>query len=262
MLGFGIVHFVGTLLDPLMKPVFRVTGKGGFVMAMGFASGYPVGARLTAQLWSQGLISREEGQRLVAFTSTSDPIFLIGAVSVGFFHSPELALVLAVVHYSSSLIFGWLMRFHGQDQHPVDIHESREHKRSPQSPKKKTAVLWSAFQQMHIARMNDGRSFWQLLEQSVRSSILLVFMIGGLVVFFSVLIEAVKASGVLPFIISAAEMLLHLAGLPTALAESLVYGSFEVTLGAKTAAQAGEAIALVDKVAVASVVLAWAGLSV
>src|SRR5690625_2091666 len=58
MLGFGIVHFVGTLLDPLMKPVFRVTGKGGFVMAMGFASGYPVGARLTAQLWSQGLISR------------------------------------------------------------------------------------------------------------------------------------------------------------------------------------------------------------
>lgn len=262
MLGFGIVHFVGTLLDPLMKPVFRVTGKGGFVMAMGFASGYPVGARLTAQLWSQGLISREEGERLVAFTSTSDPIFLIGAVSVGFFHSPELALVLAVVHYSSSLIVGWLMRFHGQDQHPVDIHESREHKRSPQSPKKKTAVLWSAFQQMHIARMNDGRSFWQLLEQSVRTSILLVFMIGGLVVFFSVLIEVATASAFLPMITSIIGSMLNIVGLPPTLSASLVNGLFEVTLGAQTAAQAGDSIALVHKVAIASVVLAWAGLSV
>ena len=42
LLSFGIVHFFGTLLDPLMRPLFRVPGIGGFVMAMGFASGYPV----------------------------------------------------------------------------------------------------------------------------------------------------------------------------------------------------------------------------
>ncbi len=39
ILSFGIVHFFGTLLDPLMRPLFRVPGIGGFVMAMGFASG-------------------------------------------------------------------------------------------------------------------------------------------------------------------------------------------------------------------------------
>src|SRR5690606_36811052 len=48
MLGFGIVHFFGTLLDPMMRPLFRLPGPGGFVMALGFASGYPIGARLTA----------------------------------------------------------------------------------------------------------------------------------------------------------------------------------------------------------------------
>src|SRR3984893_18367908 len=42
MLGFGIVDFLGTLLDPLMRPLFRLPGIGGFVVAMGFASGYPV----------------------------------------------------------------------------------------------------------------------------------------------------------------------------------------------------------------------------
>src|SRR5690242_9699805 len=56
LLGFGIVHFLGTLLDPLMRPLFRLPGIGGFVVAMGFASGYPVGARLTSQLWEQGLL--------------------------------------------------------------------------------------------------------------------------------------------------------------------------------------------------------------
>lgn len=89
MLGFGIVHLFGTLLDPLMKPLFRIPGSGGFVAAMGYVSGYPIGAKLTAKLWEQKMLNREEGERLVAFTTSSDPIFLIGAVSVGFFIIPK-----------------------------------------------------------------------------------------------------------------------------------------------------------------------------
>ncbi len=48
-------------------------------------SGYPVGAKLTTRLRADRLVTPEEGERLIAFTSTSDPIFLIGAVAVGFF---------------------------------------------------------------------------------------------------------------------------------------------------------------------------------
>src|SRR5262245_3465000 len=47
LLGFGIVHFFGKLLDPLMRPLFRLPGIGSFVVTMGYVSGYPVGARLT-----------------------------------------------------------------------------------------------------------------------------------------------------------------------------------------------------------------------
>ena len=99
MLGFGIVHFLGALLDPMMRPLFRVPGIGGFAMAMGFASGYPVSAKLTSQLREQNLVTRTEGERLVAFSTTSDPLFLIGAVSIGFFHNPGIAAPLAIAHY-------------------------------------------------------------------------------------------------------------------------------------------------------------------
>ena len=53
LLGFGVVHLIGTLLDPMMRPLFRIPGAGGFVAAMGYVSGYPVGAKLTAKLWEQ-----------------------------------------------------------------------------------------------------------------------------------------------------------------------------------------------------------------
>ena len=97
LLGFGVVHFAGTLLDPLMRPLFRLPGIGGFVVAMGFVSGYPVGARLTARLMEQKSVTRVQGERLVEITTTSDPIFLIGAVSVGFFGQPQAVPILAVL---------------------------------------------------------------------------------------------------------------------------------------------------------------------
>ena len=121
MLGIGIVHFAGKLLDPFMRPLFRIPGSGGFVLAMGYLSGYPVGARLASQLWDQRLITREEGERLIAVTTTSDPIFLMGAVSVGFFHQPAIAAVLAAAHYGGSLIVGLIMRFHGRT---AETHDS------------------------------------------------------------------------------------------------------------------------------------------
>src|SRR5690606_28405553 len=64
-MGFGVVHFMGVLLEPFMRPLFRVPGAGAFVMAMGLASGYPIGAKLTARLREQKLVSRSEGERLV-----------------------------------------------------------------------------------------------------------------------------------------------------------------------------------------------------
>jgi nucleoside recognition membrane protein YjiH len=50
LIGFGVVKFIGVLLEPLMRPLFRVPGVGGFVWAMGMASGFPAGAKLTTRV--------------------------------------------------------------------------------------------------------------------------------------------------------------------------------------------------------------------
>ncbi|MBC8081422.1 MAG: sporulation integral membrane protein YlbJ [Gorillibacterium sp.] len=256
MLGFGIVHFFGTLLDPLMRPLFRIPGIGGFVMAMGFASGYPVGARLTSRLWDQGLINREEGERLVAFTTSSDPIFLIGAVSVGFFGDMSIALILAAAHYGSAILLGLLMRFHG----PKEVPQPSLNLEKP-FRKQKSSLLTRSFEAMHKARVLDKRPLGVLLKQSIASSLQLVLIVGGLVVLFSVFLEGLKQSGLLLLLTIPVKALLGLAGLPASLCDALVGGLFEVTLGAKAAGQTAQT-ALQFKVAAAAFILSWGGLSV
>lgn len=256
LLGFGIVHFLGKLLDPLMKPLFRIPGNGGFVLAMGFASGYPVSAKLATKLREQGLVSRIEGERLVAFTTTSDPIFLIGAVSIGFFGNPQLAGALAAVHYGSAIMLGLLMRFYGRKQE-VSLNIAGPSSSSTSSP----FSLRLAIRAMHEARLQDGRSLGELLSHAVTSSLQLMTIVGGLVVFFSVVLEVLTASQVMNTLYAALRSLLPLLSLPDVLAEPLVGGLFEVTLGAKaSAAPAG--IPLHFKAASAVFILSWGGLSV
>jgi sporulation integral membrane protein YlbJ len=257
MLGVGIVHFFGTILDPLMRPVFRIPGIGGFVMAMGFAAGYPVGARLTSQLWEQQLVNREEGERLVAFTTSSDPIFLIGAVAIGFFHDPGLAGILAAAHYGSALLLALLMRFHGKRRPddaaaPVSVFL--------QAPSR---GLWvRAFDAMHAARLKDGRSLGEMLNQAVKSGLQLVFVIGGLVVFFAVVMEVLASAHMMNILYAGINALLQWFGIATELSEAVANGLFEVTLGAKAAGGAGAHISLMHKTAIAAFILSWAGLSV
>jgi sporulation integral membrane protein YlbJ len=253
LIGFGIVHFIGTLFDPMMRPLFRVPGIGGFIMAMGFASGYPVGARLTSQLWEQKLVTRDEGERLVAFTTSSDPIFLIGAVSIGFFHDAGLAVILAVSHYGSSILVGLIMRFHGAKETiaaiPSDLSSSKS--------------IWiRSFQAMHHARLSDGRPFGLLLTNAVQSSLKLSFVVGGLVVFFAVIIEMFTQAHIMHSLYATVQWLLNLFHFPIRMSESVVNGFFEVTLGARSAGSAGDTVPLIYKVAIASFVLSWAGLSV
>jgi sporulation integral membrane protein YlbJ len=242
LLGFGIVHLAGTLLDPLMRPLFRLPGAGGFVVAMGFASGYPVGARLTSRLMEQKLVNREQGERLVEMTTTSDPIFLIGVVGIGFFGRPEAVPVLALAHYGGAMLLGFASRWRGKSSSEI-----------------------SAVDAMHRARQADGRPFAVLLQQSMQSSLGLIFIVGGLVVFFSAALDLLLYSGMLSPLRETAAITLRLIGMPAELAASFIQGSFEVTLGARGAAETmniNGPLPLVDRLAAAAFALSWAGLSV
>ncbi|OTA40162.1 MAG: hypothetical protein A6D92_22415, partial [Symbiobacterium thermophilum] len=61
LLGLGVVHFIGVLFTPLMRPLFNVPGEGAFVLSMGLAAGYPMDAVITARFRRNNMCTRVEG---------------------------------------------------------------------------------------------------------------------------------------------------------------------------------------------------------
>ncbi len=252
LMGVGVVHFVGVLLEPLMRPLFNVPGTGGFVLTMGFSSGYPVAAKITTSLREQGYISRVEGERLVSFTTTGDPLFVIGAVAVGFFNSEQLGFTLAATHYLSAVLLGLIYRFHA-----VSGKAS-----TPAQSDKKKPLLFRALQAMHRARLSDGRPFGMLMGDAVHSALQMMLMIGGFLIVFSVMIQLLGALNLTQLLSTATAILLAPLGLPADFSTPMIAGLFEVTLGAKAASEVSSQYSLMWKAAIASAIISWGGLSV
>ena len=73
---------------------------------LGILGGYPLGAATIGQLRADGAISREEGERALAFCSNTGPAFLIGAAGTGVFHSRSAGLLLCGAHVLAAVLVG------------------------------------------------------------------------------------------------------------------------------------------------------------
>lgn len=249
LIGFGVVRFIGVLLEPFMRPLFRVPGVGGFVWAMGMASGYPAGAKLTARLRQEKQLTKIEAERLASFTNSSNPLFIFGAVSVGFFQNPNLGVILALSHYLGNLSVGIMMRFYGKDLERQKSRDSRK------------ISIRRALIALHRTRMNDKRPIGKLLGDSVMSSIQTLLMIGGFIILFSVVNRLLYHLHITAFLGMGIEQIFEFIHIPEELSIPFISGLFEITLGSKLASEVEQAN-LMHQVIVTSFILAFSGFSV
>ena len=253
LIAFGVVAFIGVIFEPLMRPIFKVPGVGGFVLAMGMASGYPSGAKLTARLRQEKQITNIEAERLVSFTNSSNPLFIFGAISIGFFHNPKIGILLATAHYLGNIFVGIAMRFHGGKV----IGESETEK----VVKKSKPSIKEAFRQLHRTRLKNNKPFGKLLGDAVSSSVQTLLMIGGFIILFSVLNNILALVNVTTIFASIISILLSIFHLPIDFSFPLISGIFEITLGAKLTSEVAN-VSLKDQVIVTSFFLAFCGFSV
>ncbi len=71
LIACGASELLSALLSPLMRPLFGLSGAGAAALALGLCGGYPVGARTAAELVENGALSRDEGERLLAFCNNA-----------------------------------------------------------------------------------------------------------------------------------------------------------------------------------------------
>ncbi|QKS71540.1 sporulation integral membrane protein YlbJ [Paenalkalicoccus suaedae] len=220
----GVVSYVSKLFAPFMRPLFRLPGEAGFVLVMGTVAGFPMGAKLTEQLYSKRAITKQTAEHLVCFTNASNPIFITGAIAVGFLHEPRTGIFLAACHYIGNVFVGLLLRMY--------------YKNNARSMPSLTPVRSEA-------------PIGKLLSDSIKQATETLLLIGGLMIVFSVIQASLPIADVL---------LIALPFLDEALTHGLVAGIFELTIGAELIGSSSASIQI--KLILISFLLGFNGLSV
>lgn len=174
----NIVTKIGKCLDPIMRPLFNVPGCGAYAFIMGIISGYPVGAKIVSNFRRQGLCTKEEAERLVAFTNNSGPLFILGTVGITFFSNTLIGILLLVTHILAGISVGLLFRFWKNPK----TSKNTFHSHYTLSSEKETVCF-----------ANLG----EVLGKSILSAINSVMVIGGFVVLFSVILSILEKSHLL-----------------------------------------------------------------
>lgn len=84
--------------------IVRRMPMGIYPFVMAILSGYPMGARITADAYRWGYIDEQKLIRILSYSMITGPAFLIGAVGMTFFHSQTSGYILAVSHYTGALL--------------------------------------------------------------------------------------------------------------------------------------------------------------
>lgn len=117
MVRSGLSDVIGTALTPVSRFAFNLPGNAGCAVLMSAVGGYPVGARMIAQLIENGKITRRQGRRMLLFCVNAGPAFVIGTVGSVILSSRKAGILLYLSLLLSALFIGFFLRlFDGKSQ--------------------------------------------------------------------------------------------------------------------------------------------------
>ncbi len=106
----GACEPIARIMKRPMEAFFGVSGECASALFLGIICGFPVGAKTAASLYSQGNITREECEHLLAFCNFPSAPFMIFAVGEGMFGSRMIGIFLYCTVLISGLLCGVLIR--------------------------------------------------------------------------------------------------------------------------------------------------------
>ncbi|MGI6151384.1 MAG: nucleoside recognition domain-containing protein [Christensenellales bacterium] len=225
----GLPAKLGGLISPGMRKL-GLPGEAGPLVILGAVSGYPVGAKLTAELYDRNEIDLPTAERLCAACNLAGPMFLSGTLAATILKSPSLGVVIMVSHWIGALavlLIGALFR---GDKTPAS--------KTVPAPTKEFALV-------------------RTLLSAVAEGMLAMLRVCGAIMLFSVIIAALRVSGMLSAFCGTFSAL----GLDPKLVEAVVSGFFEKTTGA-AAVSALPGLSLPVKAAFCSFFAAFGGCSI
>lgn len=170
LVNYGFIELVSEIFKPIMTKLFRVNGVCAFVFIMSLISGFPSNSKYVRELYMNGLINEYEGTKLLTFTHFSNPLFILGTISILFLNDKEIGFLILVCHYIGNIIIGFLFR-----NYYVSQKESSK------------ISFRNAVINMHKRRISNNKSFGEVMCSALMNGINTLLLIFGVVTLFLVL---------------------------------------------------------------------------
>ena len=201
----GFSNIFGKIFKNIMKPLFNVSEECAFPWIMGILSGYPMGAKITSELYYEGIISKNDAQKTLSFSNNPAPIFIIGTISYTMLNSITSGYFILFIIFLSSISTGIIMRF-------INFNKNNN---------KYNLLINNKYK-------NIKYSTGDILKKSILSSVDTIVIIGGFIVLFSVIIETLEIWGIITLI---TDFLYEITGISKIYIKGIISGIFEMTYG-------------------------------
>lgn len=197
-----VLDFLGKKLSKIMQFLFHTPGSSGIIYIFSIVSGYPVGAKITSELYQKGTLGRDEVVRINAFASTSGPLFVIGSIGVGMLYNHSFGIVLLASHLVGALLNGLLYRNHNYSKQKCII-------------------------------MHKESSINSSISATMYDSIISILIVGGYIIIANIFIDMLGNLGILNLLAQGLNSLFGLFGCCENIGGGIASGIFEVTRGCK-----------------------------
>lgn len=215
----NFVYFLSIKLEKTMKPIFNLPGVSAYPFIMGLISGYPVGAKIVSDLYEKNLCSKEEAERMLAFTNNSGPLFIVGTVGYSFYSSSCIGIILLCTHILASITVGIIFGIKAMLKWKTNNFNNRKNlERIPFYKNENYSYSYYGTNNLNqdsasnILYQNDIHlsELGGILGSAIISAIKSVLMIGGFVTIFSVVLSILDNTHIIPAFSSILASILHI----------------------------------------------------
>lgn len=172
MVRLELTDQLASLVHPILFPVFRVKKKLTYVILTGFLCGFPMGAKVTAELYERRQINKEEAEYLLAFCNNIGPVYFISFVLP--LLNRQLVLPYMIGMYLIPFVYGIVLR-HTKYRNTIQFHSFDE-----------KAII----QNERAMKQNKDNQLLHVMEQlndSIYASLKSISILGGYMIFFNLL---------------------------------------------------------------------------
>lgn len=110
LIKYNITNYIPKFIKKIFTKLFNVSDNIVTIFFLSLISGFPSNARNVRSMYDMKLISDKEASHALIFTHFSNPLFILGTVSIFFLHNETLGLIILISHYLSNIILGIISR--------------------------------------------------------------------------------------------------------------------------------------------------------